>query len=410
MDGKGAEQVGLEKGSIQRIFSPPDDVPSQHRISNTMQLVSNQRSNRRMNMAAEDPLALIPGFDAMASKGMTSDDLLDWLDTEESKRHGVYLAQGREEFTLKYPEPINIFLSPTPSIISSSPPPVEFSQVQEASAAGDLATVKSILDHWDRNMDSFSSSFVPALDNGHVDVASCLLEHGVSVEGVHFKRAMELKLYSFLERCLRHGFNINDYGFPFRPTPLAECLGDEEMTRWLLDHGADPNAESVINGAKMGETPLSISMLYTPFSTIQLLFERGGPESIKYGQLLWYAVERKLPDRVEVLEYLLAKGAAVDLKRLQYHDRPGPAMQADWVLGRQTPLHGAARNGDLHVVKLFVAWGADPTMPDSKGRLAIDEARKQRRMKESGIIDTSTGHEEVIEYFESLSILHLSLL
>ncbi|KAL8727129.1 MAG: hypothetical protein Q9166_006262 [cf. Caloplaca sp. 2 TL-2023] len=354
-------------------------------------------------MAAKDSLALTPEFDAMVSKGMTSDDLLDWLDTEESKRYGEYLARGREEFATKYPEPIDIFPPPTPPIISLSPPPVEFSQVQEASAAGDLATVKSILDNWDRNMDSFSTSFVPALENGHIGVASCLLEHGVSIEGVHFKRAMEYKLYPFLELCLRHGYNINDNGFPFRPTPLAEYLGDEEMTRWLLDHGADPNAESVINGAKMGETPLSISMLYTPFSTIKLLFERGGPESIKYGELLWYAVERKLPDRVKVLEYLLAKGAAVDLKRLQYHDRPGPAMQADWVLGRQTPLHGAARNGDLDVVKLFVAWGADPTMPDSKGRLAIDEARKQIRMKENRVIDTTSDHEGIIEYLISLS-------
>ncbi|KAI4206287.1 MAG: hypothetical protein LQ346_001183 [Caloplaca aetnensis] len=354
-------------------------------------------------MAAKDPLASTPGFDAMASKGMTSGDVLDWLDTEESQRYGEYLARGREEFTAKYPEPLDIFLPPSAPVISSSPPPVEFSQVQEASAAGDLATVKSILDNWERNMHSFSTALVPALENGHVNVACCLLEHGASVEGVHFKCAMEHRLYPFLELCLRHGFDINDNGFPFRPTPLAEYLGDEGMTRWLLDHGADPNAESVINGAKMGETPLSISMLYTPFSTVKLLLERGGPESIKYGHLLWYAVERKLPDRFEVLEYLLTNGAAGDLKRLQYHDRPEAAMQADWFLGRQTPLHGAARNGDLDVVKLFVAWGADPTMPDSKGRLAIDEARKQMRMKESGIIGTTGDHEGLIEYLASLS-------
>lgn len=357
-----------------------------------------------MNMAAKDSPALTPEFDTMVLKGVTSDDLLNWLDTEESKRYGEHLARGREEYATKFPEPVDIFPPPTPPIFSSSPPAVEFSQVQEASAAGDLATVKSILNNWDRNIDSFSTSFVPALENGHVGVASCLLEHGVSIEGVHFKCAMEYKLYTFLELCLRHGYNINDNGFPFRPTPLAEYLGDEEMTRWLLDHGADPNAESVVNEAKMGETPLSISMLYTPFDTIKLLFERGGPESIKYGELLWYAVERRLPDRVEVLEYLLVKGAAVDLNRLQYHDRPGPAMQADWVLGRQTPLHGAAYNGDLDVVKLFVAWGANPTMPDSKGRLVIDIARKQTRMKENGAIGTTRDHEGVIEYLTSLSM------
>lgn len=41
-----------------------------------------------MNMAAEDSSALTAEFDAMVLKGMTSDDLLKWLDTEESKRYG----------------------------------------------------------------------------------------------------------------------------------------------------------------------------------------------------------------------------------------------------------------------------------------------------------------------------------
>ncbi|KAL8907427.1 MAG: hypothetical protein Q9207_001397 [Kuettlingeria erythrocarpa] len=205
----------------------------------------------------------------MASKGMTSGDVLDWLDTEESKRYGEHLARGREEFTAKYPEPLDIFLPPSVPVISSSPPPVEFSQVQEASAAGDNTTVKSILDNWDSNMDSFSTAFVPALENGH-----------------------------------------------------REFISD---VRWSTNC------------------------------------------------------------------------------RLQYHDRPEAAMQADWVLGRHTPLHGAARNGDLDVVDLFVVWGADPTMPDSKGRLAIDEARKQMRMKENGVIDATGDHEGLIEYLTQLS-------
>ncbi|KAL8665349.1 MAG: hypothetical protein Q9168_007714 [Polycauliona sp. 1 TL-2023] len=339
----------------------------------------------------------------MKSKGMTSDDLVKWLDTEESKRHGEYSARRSEKLAAQYPNFEELCGPPSPPISPSSPWPAEFSRVQQASAAGDVATVNSILDGWDGDMENFSIAYTPALENGHLAVTACLLEYRVPMEGVHFKHAMEDKAYPFLDLYLRHGYDINDSGYPFEPTPLAEKLGDEEMTRWLLDRGADPNAEHVVNGAKMGETPLSVSMRHAPFSTIKLLFERGGLESIKCGSLLWHAAERNLPDRVEVIAFLLARGAAADLKKLLYHDRPEAARQADWVLGRHTPLHGAARMGYLDVVKLFTASGADPTMPDSKGRLAIDEARKQTRKKNNGVVESTNDHDAVVEYLASLS-------
>ncbi|KAL9599248.1 MAG: hypothetical protein Q9219_003950 [cf. Caloplaca sp. 3 TL-2023] len=360
-----------------------------------------------MEKAAKDSKSLTPEYDALVSRGITRVDVLKWLDSEESRRYSQRLARHREEFMAHYAANLNIFPSSSPPIFSSSTP-IEYEQVREASAAGDLAAVKGVLDNWAKNVDSFSISFIPALENKHISVASYLLQRGVPVKGVHFDCAMKHKLYPFLELCLCQGYDINDNSYPFRPTPIAGCLDDEEMTQWFLDHGADPNAEKVSDGYEMGETALSISMWSSPFNTIKLLFKYGGAQSIKRGGLLWYAVNRKLPDRVKVLEYLLAKGAAVDLLRLQYYDRPRPAMEYDWVLGRQTPLHGAARNGYLDVVKLFIAWGADPMMPDSKGRLAIDEARRQIRMKENGFADktddrSSGNHDGMVEYLTQLS-------
>ncbi|KAL8992129.1 MAG: hypothetical protein Q9169_007348 [Polycauliona sp. 2 TL-2023] len=352
--------------------------------------------------STEHAIPSTPEFNAMKSRGMTSNDLLSWMDTDESKRHGEYLARRSEELSTDYPDFENLCGPPTLPTIPSSPWPNEFAQVREATVAGDLATVRSILDDWGGDMDNFSIAHTPALENGHIAVAACLLEHGVAIQGTHFKDAMSCKAYAFLDLYLRHGYNINDSRYPFEPTPLAE-LADEDMTNWLLDRGADPNAESVMNGAKMGETPLSSSMSCTPFSTIKLLLDRGGPDSIKYGSLLWHAAERRLPDRVEVVQYLLALGAAADLRKLLYHDRPEPAMQADWVVGRHTPLHGAARSGDLDLVKLFIASGADPTMPDSKGRLAIDEARKQIKTKNNGVTSSNGNHEGVVKYLSSLS-------
>lgn len=290
------------------------------------------------------------------------------------------------------------------SPLSPSPTPPEYAHVEEASAAGDLATVKRILDDWDTYMAGFGRAFISAIKNGYLAVASCLLEHGLQVEGFHFRYALEQKSYPFMQLCLDHGYNINDPDYPFKPGVLAEHLDDEHLTRWLLDHGADPNTERICQGGKMGQTPVSVAMWKAPFSTIELLIERGGPETFRCGHLLWYAVHRQLPDRLEVMEYLLNRGAAADVRRLEFEDRPEAAEQADWVLGRETPLHTAARTGHLDAVKLLVAWGADPAIPDSKGRLPIDAAEKGKSMKAYAVDQCfAAGDQEgVIEYLTSM--------
>lgn len=148
--------------------------------------------------------------------------------------------------------------------------------------------------------------------------------------------------------------------------------------RWFLDHGADPNAERIGQYRhSMGETALSKSMWHASFSAIKVLFEYGGPDTTRSGNLLWYTMNRDAPYRLGSIRYLLEREAVNDLTKVMYHDRPEAARQMEWVLGRQTPLNIPARGGRLDIVKLLVARGAGRMIPDSKGRLAIDETRKR---------------------------------
>ncbi|KAL8838113.1 MAG: hypothetical protein Q9170_002254 [Blastenia crenularia] len=271
-------------------------------------------------------------------------------------------------------------------------PPPEVLQLERASAAGDLTQVKTILQQWRErpedqqiNLGLFASSFKFAMDAGDVSIGSYMLDFGVSMNEAHFNIAIEKKSYSFLELFLAHGFDINFRRGRSNPGPLADTFEDEVMTQWFLDHGADPNAES-----KMNVTPISRAVVYASMDIIELLFNHGGPHSIDHGQLLHHAVQRDKTDRLQVLEFLFTKGARRDIDQLKYHDRPDCFEMENLIIGCGTPLHEAARLGKQDIVEFLVANGANFSMRDGKGFLAVDRARQE-------------GQSKVVEYLNSLS-------
>lgn len=133
---------------------------------------------------------------------------------------------------------------------------------------------------------------------------------------------------------------------------------------WFLSHGANPNAT-----CDLDITPLSIAIRDAPFEIVRILYDYGG--SIEYGQLLHYAAVRSLPDRLDVVNYFLDRGAPIN--RVMYENRPDSYQQEE-LSGLGTPLHSAARKGDLDLVDLLLAKGADPSIKNSWGKLAVQEA------------------------------------
>lgn len=133
---------------------------------------------------------------------------------------------------------------------------------------------------------------------------------------------------------------------------------------WFLSHGADPNA---VCGLDI--TPLSIAVRDAHFDIIRILFDNGG--SIEHGQLLHFAMKRNLPDRIEVFEYLLNKGASVNSIMFE---NCAESYEQERYSGLGTPLHSAATTGHLDMVELLLRKGADPLIKNSMGRLAVELA------------------------------------
>ncbi|KAL2408448.1 hypothetical protein ABEF93_003514 [Exophiala dermatitidis] len=243
-------------------------------------------------------------------------------------------------------------------------------RIEEASIAGDLPTVQRIFnelrgssdrEHW---LTGPGSSLFLAIRNGHKAVVEYLLRQGVSVDINHIQAAIVNKDKRVLELFLGYGWDINKPMEWAVPPPLALAVEDADLVTWFLSHGANPDA-----GCQLDLTPLSYAVQYAPLDIIKTLFDHGG--SVRTGQLLHYAVRRDQPDILEVLAYLLNKGASVNDVMYQHHPDSYRLQQA---FGLGTPLHEAAQLGKLEVIRFLLEHGADPNVVDSLGQTVLERA------------------------------------
>lgn len=144
------------------------------------------------------------------------------------------------------------------------------------------------------------------------------------------------------------------------------AVEDANLTAWFLAHGADPNAQCLLD-----ITPLSAAVLRGPLAVIKMLFDHGG--SIEFGQLLHFAAWRNLEDNLEVLFYILSKGPPIN--DVMYQHR----LDCYWrrkAFGLGTALHYAAADGNLAVVQALLENVAHPLIKDSLGQTPLQRAEK----------------------------------
>jgi uncharacterized protein len=176
-----------------------------------------------------------------------------------------------------------------------------------------------------------NSPLLIATYTGKHDIVRLLLDRGARAS---FFEACALGLVEDVRRHLReHPDSVgqwSDDGWP--PLHLAAFFGHRETAEALLDGGADVRAV-----ARNSEANLAINAA------------AAGPR-----------VDR----RPEIVQLLLARGAAVD-------GRGSPAGH--------TPLHEAAYNGDIPLIRLLLERGADRTARTGEGETALQIATKQGR-------------------------------
>ena len=142
------------------------------------------------------------------------------------------------------------------------------------------------------------------------------------------------------------------------PLSNAAAVGRMDIVQLLIDHGADPNLPEE-QFAPRGKALYS-AVYHGHYEIAKLLLERGAfpnPPVESSGDALWVSREWRPNKRMEQL--LLSYGATPEPKR---PDEDWAAGEHNWL--RISPLHRAARDGDLKKAKELLAAGADLSARD----------------------------------------------
>ena len=208
-----------------------------------------------------------------------------------------------------------------------------------------------------------------------------LLEQGVSADARQADGATALHWAAYwddaamADALVGAGADVNTAN-DFGATPLwLACLnGSEAMVATLLAAGADANA-----ALPSGETVLMTASRTGSVEAVRLLAAHGADldarEHTRGQTALMWAVAQQHPDVVEALVELGTDvQARSDPQPRRIHTRTAgfnPSGVIDTVLGSNSPILFAARQGDLDVARPLVAAGADVNDTAATGTSAL---------------------------------------
>jgi hypothetical protein len=209
-----------------------------------------------------------------------------------------------------------------------------------------------------------------------VDVAQFLLTEGCAyVDGAAVELACKNLSLPMFQLFVKQGYHPNQQipsSMGRFGTALVHCLGSVELTRFLLDSGADPNLSNWrdpraqpwgLRGTppmdRQSGRALDEAVKGGYLQVTELLLRHGADPA--YARPIHELIKRKAADWRPFMDLLLRYGVDVNARK---PNRAGPFRA----------LHYALRFKNWDMVEFLLEHGADPYVKDSDGRRGLGDA------------------------------------
>jgi ankyrin repeat protein len=295
----------------------------------------------------------------------------------------------------------------------------------------DFKQVKALLDKGaspNTQRDTLTVLMMAAV-GGNESICRLLLERGANVQVKdnddltaleYAYRSGSLPLVKFL---LSKGAKVR----PERPDLLAAVAnGSEELTRWMLEQGYNPNVKELLTGSALayavkendaaifallldkgadpnladedGVTPLMLAAQESHLAMVQTLIQRKADVNARdktYKTPLLYAAGGSKAAIIAALKKAGAKDIAPNVLSATLQNN---ALQLQELLNAgadpnlfddagRTPLHHAAENSQAEFIPLLLAKGANPNAKDKTGETPLTLIFKRGSGLAGGIMD-----------------------
>lgn len=215
--------------------------------------------------------------------------------------------------------------------------------------------------------------FLKAVDDNNTEQVVALWEAADGVQTTGLEKALAAKNEDMVRFLIKQGVQTDSV--------MKEMISDENfgavqllvnagapITPWHVSMAADYNfmpavqlfVEKGVNINQKDERPLSKASESGNLEIVQYLLQTGKNSQETLNDALWALCDaRPKPDTLKIAQRLLEYGAQVNSQAGFYNT---------------TPLHGAAQNGSLELVKLLVSKGAKVNAVDKEFSMPLAKA------------------------------------
>jgi ankyrin repeat protein len=172
-------------------------------------------------------------------------------------------------------------------------------------------------------------------------------------------------------RCLQYGICLTFLTFIvlMPASSVAIRRNSLSLVHWFLSHGASAHLECTPHKS---DTPLTYAVKYGSIEIVRLLVSHGA--RVDHGNLLHAACESSHPGRLEILAFLLERGAPINVLKEAHNTERLRILPC--IFRRGTPLHEAIMYRRRAICAALLVHGADPEVRDTKGKTSIEFARE----------------------------------